>query len=604
MPSELETVTINIPVTQTILQNEENVYAYVYLIHQSSEEDQVVDIALKKQKGYFVGSLQIPSQTLAIYTNLSTENQIDNNGGYGWTSFIYKDKKPLPTASLHLNRAMVNNADYWNGNGFHKDMINQLIKDYSTYQHNYSDRDLMIFYKLYQQLKTTTKKEFELKILSRIYQNNAYFTEELPELFQYFFDLGDFKTAAAIEEKLNKDKPWSVVKDETIQHFLELPQLDQKLKYFEEQLNTPYKNKAQHDEVIQELAFFSAMDLVEAKQIVPAMKHVKYFTDLAYTNLLYSTITNAITSKEYTITERDNEIIGLITQVGKDSLLFKRYKFYNYFQHQRAIAYTIESRNRNRSKILVKQNQPDKAIQILKEIEQRNQFDYFYYGQYYYELLVSEEKYKDALELWARMQSSNYTHPKIESSIEKLIDEKIYDFSIVNQLKNEILLAKAKRTEQDIRNKLSNTTAPDFKMKDYDGKEYRLSDFKGKTVFIDFWATWCAICISSFEELNTLQEHFKDADSSVQFIFVQTLETAKQEDAIEAGKKILKNKQVNFLVLYDDENKYANQYQIKSLPTKIYIDKNGNFRYKSVGYTKGYDNNLIYLTTVFKLMNQ
>ncbi|MEK6657188.1 MAG: redoxin domain-containing protein, partial [Nitrospirota bacterium] len=55
-------------------------------------------------------------------------------------------------------------------------------------------------------------------------------------------------------------------------------------------------------------------------------------------------------------------------------------------------------------------------------------------------------------------------------------------------------------------------TAPDFNLKDLEGKDVSLKDFKGKVVFINFWATWCSPCKKEFPELNKFYETYKDND--------------------------------------------------------------------------------------------
>ncbi len=110
--------------------------------------------------------------------------------------------------------------------------------------------------------------------------------------------------------------------------------------------------------------------------------------------------------------------------------------------------------------------------------------------------------------------------------------------------------------------------SPDFKMTDIDGKEYTLADFKGKVIYIDVWATWCAPCQEELPHMKELQEMFKG--TNVCFV---SMSVDKDK---EAWKKQVKEEKPGGVQLYAGaESEFCKEYKIKSIPRFILIDKEG-----------------------------
>lgn len=119
--------------------------------------------------------------------------------------------------------------------------------------------------------------------------------------------------------------------------------------------------------------------------------------------------------------------------------------------------------------------------------------------------------------------------------------------------------------------------APEFKLKDLNGKEVKLSDYKGKIVLIDFWATWCGPCRKGIPDLIQLQNEYKSEIVVLGITLDNKTNTANDVDPF------VKNMKINYPVLWTDDETIKNYGNINSIPTSFVVDKKGVIVSKHVG---------------------
>ncbi len=118
--------------------------------------------------------------------------------------------------------------------------------------------------------------------------------------------------------------------------------------------------------------------------------------------------------------------------------------------------------------------------------------------------------------------------------------------------------------------------APDFTGKDASGQSVKLSDFRGKVVLLNFWATWCGPCKVEIPMLNGLQQKYRDRNFTV-------LGVSLEDDGWNAVKPYLLTTQVNYPVLVGSEDVAALYHGLDSIPTTFLIDKTGRVAAIHVG---------------------
>ncbi|SFD09674.1 TlpA family protein disulfide reductase [Flavobacterium phragmitis] len=117
-------------------------------------------------------------------------------------------------------------------------------------------------------------------------------------------------------------------------------------------------------------------------------------------------------------------------------------------------------------------------------------------------------------------------------------------------------------------------TPTDFVLKNMDGKEVKLSDYKGKVVVLDFWATWCGPCKASFPKMQELVTKYKEKE--VTFLFINTFENKKEDEVFKNVTNYITEKKYTFNVVFDSKNEVATTYKVEGIPTRVLIGKNGD----------------------------
>jgi peroxiredoxin len=126
----------------------------------------------------------------------------------------------------------------------------------------------------------------------------------------------------------------------------------------------------------------------------------------------------------------------------------------------------------------------------------------------------------------------------------------------------------------------SSSPAPAFQLSGRNGTTIDLSQYKGKVVMINFWATWCGPCRQEMPLLESIYKQYKARGFTMLGVNVEP-------DSKAAEAWLAKQKPVSFPIAFDVDSKVSKMYKVAGMPSTIFVDRNGNITEMHKGYKPG-----------------
>lgn len=138
-----------------------------------------------------------------------------------------------------------------------------------------------------------------------------------------------------------------------------------------------------------------------------------------------------------------------------------------------------------------------------------------------------------------------------------------------------VLVATAQKPGAGLTALLDKPLAPDFQLSDVDGNIHRLSDYRGRVVIVNFWATWCPPCRAEMPSMQRAWEKLQQEE-----IMMLAVNVGEDEDTI---FQFTANYPVEFPLLMDLDSKIIEEWPVRGLPTTFVVDPQGRLAYRAIG---------------------
>jgi thiol-disulfide isomerase/thioredoxin len=189
-----------------------------------------------------------------------------------------------------------------------------------------------------------------------------------------------------------------------------------------------------------------------------------------------------------------------------------------------------------------------------------------------YELKKINEAYKGKAReqaLQRRITVSIELAKSLEVLNEQLAHIEKYGPTFTDQNKLEMLQVKYLGKKKELMQMQAGKPAPSFTLQGYDGRTYRLEDFRNKVIYLDLWASWCVPRRQEIPSLKLLHERYRNDDRIV-FVSIAVL------DRLDKWKAAIRTDKPTWIQLFDKDDLVAKSYFANAVPQFIIIDRNGN----------------------------
>lgn len=224
--------------------------------------------------------------------------------------------------------------------------------------------------------------------------------------------------------------------------------------------------------------------------------------------------------------------------------------------------------------LLYKQGKFEDAFKYQDNVKQASGLDSG--GKERYLAMMNKVKSKEEVRNYIEneINSNNPCAPIFISTLKEIYIAQNLPLDTFEKLKEKSDKVSQEEKSKKIIEQFGTKTPADFALKNMEGKEVKLSDYKGKVVILDFWATWCGPCKASFPKMQELVTKYQGKD--VTFLFVNTFENKTEDVVLKNVTDYITEKKYSFNVVFDSKNEVATNYKVQGIPTRVLIAKNGD----------------------------
>ncbi len=578
------------------LAGKEKIEAIAYLYNNKLAN--TVDIPLNKEGKIYSGKVQTTDSTFGVLFKFKSGKIVDNNNKEGYVIFLTDDNGEKVAGSLAGFGEALNR---WGAYYLDMDINREKALQFMTEDFSKHPQIKPSFLNSYFQVITAVKPYEKNKIIDEELNNltttNHGSEEELTVLTNWYERMGNKEKSEQYKKILLEKYPkCEVAVDEMISKFKNEKDIDKKIEIAKE-----FEQKFPGNDGIEYLYDLTANIFRDSMEYDKAFQFLQENVNKPSTYRFYSVVNRMLDENA------DMNTALKIAQLGVDRCRRElkeptspKPNFYSESEWKNDKELYLGYNLFVEGKVLDNLDRKKEALEAFKEAVQLTNGEDETINELYSKSLVENSEYDIAMSKISDFIKSGYNTAVMKSYLkEAYLNEKGTENGFETYAAQFEDAAREKLIAE-LKDEMILEPAPQFKLKNLDGEEFSLKNYKGKTVILDFWATWCGPCISSFPGMQKAVEKYAK-DDNVQFFFVNSWE--RVDDKKQNAKEFISKNNYPFNVLLDEDNEVITKYAVSGIPTKFIIDGEGNVRFKSIGFD-GSDEKLVEeLSTMISMVN-
>ena len=564
------------------LAGSEGIKCIAYLFN--TELINTIDVELQKEDNSLVGKFNTDENTLGVLLKFKADDQIDNNDKKGYVIYLSDAEGNRLPGSLAGYAAAINR---WGA--YYLDLERDKDKAYSLYNEEFKINP--------DQKKNYYQSYFEVVYAVRLDDRDKILNDELAQLEQtpnkteedylvlanWYSKLGNEEKANDYDKYIKENFPTSeYVQEQMYKEFREIKNVDEKINYLKN-----YEEKFPDSEFLVNMYDLIANAYRDKKDYKQALNFLTENKNRVSTFRFYSVVNRML--EENT----DMNIALQISKLGEErnrqevsNSSHKKPEYYSNSEWQQDREYMLGMNLFVKGEVLYNLEQRNESIPVLEEALSYTKSKEGEVNELYSKVLVENGNYSKAMNVIGDFIKMGSGTEKMKDYLREAYLNENGNTDGFNTYLSKYEDAGRQKLIDKLKKEIILQPAPDFTLIDLEGNEVSLADYKGKTVVIDFWATWCGPCLASFPGMKKAVQKYQD-NTNVVFLFVNTWERVENIKK-NAEDFIIKN-EYPFHVLLDDKNEVIEKFKVSGIPTKFIIDGNNNIRFMSVGYSGSED---------------
>ncbi|WP_051907721.1 TlpA disulfide reductase family protein [Flavimarina sp. Hel_I_48] len=550
------------------------------------------DLNVENGDTTFIETIKIPDSATAIAFLFKADKKMDTNNDSGYVYELYdKDGNEIPGSTLSALHFKSGMGSYLAEIKFQPEEAAEQLK--SSFKNNSANKEKLIpeYFGFIKRADDTLAKNLAAEYSER-YKNKTNLSEEdYDQLTSLYRILGNEDASDSIQQLATKDYAMGTIANEkSYRELLELTTVEEKEGKFAEIDTSFEKSSWIRPHALQQLA----VGYMEKGNTEKFLQYASKIEDKDQLASLYN-------YQAWEMAGQDKQL-DFALKISKRSLDLMEELLEN---PENKPNYLTESQFKDQLEGSEKMYIDTYAFILFKEGKIKDALSY-------QEKAIGNGKNPETNEHYIQYLIADHQYDKAQSNAEVFIKENAATTKIKEFLKEAytnggkkqedfegylIALEETakKKAKSDLKESMIDDEAPQFSLINLDGEQVTLADLKGKTVVLDFWATWCGPCKSSFPGMQMAVDKFKD-DPNVAFLFVDTWESSTGEERMESVSEFIKQNKYSFNVLMDvpleegsREYKVVSEYGVDGIPTKFVLGPDGRVKFKAVGYSGSTD---------------